>query len=261
MTFKLKVLVASLALVVALPASAAMDNSLAVGNSSLVLTLWNSVNQTSATFDLGVTKSTFDSASAQTFSLKGTDQIAAWNSFFSTGSLSDVKYGVFAGDTTGDPSQASFLTTGANAWSDIMNQDVISIASKFDDYILDNNNNSTHYSAANGASFVSNPAANAYAGFVYNVDGGIADLGFDMIGNASSNLYLWSITAPTGNVDNYGTAAANKVGGAYFSLNTVDGVLSYSLASLAPVPEADTSAMMLAGIGLMGFIARRRKSV
>jgi hypothetical protein len=26
-----------------------------------------------------------------------------------------------------------------------------------------------------------------------------------------------------------------------------------------PVPEADTSAMMMAGLGLMGVIARRRK--
>lgn len=258
MTFKLKALVASLALVAALPASAAMDNSLATGNSSLVLTLWNSVKQTSATFDLGVTKSTFNTASAQAFSLKGADQVAAWNSFFATGSLSDVKYGVFAGDTTGDPSQASFITTGAATWSDIMNQDVISIASKFDDYILDNNSNSSHYSAANGASFINSTSANAYAGMVYNVDGGIADLGYDMLGGVSSNLAVWNITSPTGNVDGYLTAAANKVSNAYFSLNTVDGVLSYSVAA---VPEADTSAMMLAGIGLMGFIARRRKSV
>jgi len=261
MSFKLKALVASLALVAALPASAAMDNSLATGNSSLVLTLWNPVAQTSATFDLGVTKSTFNTATAQTFSLKGADQVAAWNSFFASftaGGLADVKYGVFAGDTTGDPSQASFITTGAAAWDAIMNQDVISIASKFDDYILDNNNNASHYSVANGASFINSTSVNAYAGLVYNVDGGIADLGYNMLGDTSSNLALWNITAPTGNDDPYATAAANKVSGAYFSLNTVDGVLSYSVAA---VPEADTSAMMLAGIGLMGFIARRRKSV
>lgn len=29
----------------------------------------------------------------------------------------------------------------------------------------------------------------------------------------------------------------------------------------APIPEADTSTMLLMGAGIMGFIARRRKSI
>lgn len=33
------------------------------------------------------------------------------------------------------------------------------------------------------------------------------------------------------------------------------------LALVAPSPEPDTYAMMLAGLGLMGFVARRRKQV
>jgi hypothetical protein len=37
--------------------------------------------------------------------------------------------------------------------------------------------------------------------------------------------------------------------------------LSYTTDATAPIPEADTSAMLLAGIGLMGMIARRRKSI
>jgi hypothetical protein len=39
------------------------------------------------------------------------------------------------------------------------------------------------------------------------------------------------------------------------------GSLNYVSATVAAVPEADTSAMMLVGLGLMGFIARRRRSV
>jgi hypothetical protein len=42
----------------------------------------------------------------------------------------------------------------------------------------------------------------------------------------------------------------------YFNLSSAGG-LSY----VAAVPEADTSAMLLAGLGLMGFIARRRTAV
>jgi hypothetical protein len=36
---------------------------------------------------------------------------------------------------------------------------------------------------------------------------------------------------------------------------------TWAVATLAPVPEADTSAMLLMGAGVMGFMARRRKQV
>ena len=41
---------------------------------------------------------------------------------------------------------------------------------------------------------------------------------------------------------------------------SASGLLTYTGASVAAVPEADTSAMMLAGLGLMGFVARRRRA-
>ena len=41
---------------------------------------------------------------------------------------------------------------------------------------------------------------------------------------------------------------------------SASGLLTYTTASVAAVPEADTSAMMLAGLGLMGFVARRRRA-
>ena len=42
---------------------------------------------------------------------------------------------------------------------------------------------------------------------------------------------------------------------------TSTGTASYSgsLSAISPVPEAETYSMMLAGLGLMGFVARRRK--
>jgi len=39
----------------------------------------------------------------------------------------------------------------------------------------------------------------------------------------------------------------------------VPGHPTQDLAVFAPVPEPQTYAMMLAGLGLMGFVARRRK--
>jgi hypothetical protein len=54
------------------------------------------------------------------------------------------------------------------------------------------------------------------------------------------------------------TTGANEPGFAgWLLVGHLEGV-----ATLAPVPEADTYAMMLAGLGLVGFMAhRRRKSV
>ena len=43
-------------------------------------------------------------------------------------------------------------------------------------------------------------------------------------------------------------------------IETSQNAALFSASSTAPVPEADTSAMLLMGAGLMGFIARRRRN-
>lgn len=42
--------------------------------------------------------------------------------------------------------------------------------------------------------------------------------------------------------------------------NTSDGAESFFLVSTAPVPEPETYALMLAGLGVVGFISRRRRA-
>ena len=44
-------------------------------------------------------------------------------------------------------------------------------------------------------------------------------------------------------------------------IETSQNAALFSASSTAPVPEADTSAMLLMGAGVMGFMARRRKQV
>ncbi len=76
-----------------------------------------------------------------------------------------------------------------------------------------------------------------------------------------------------------GTSAGSSISGTGFTVTGATGVLNglnYSLiansitaggwdlvvgSSVNPVPEADTSAMLLMGAGVMGFMARRRKQV
>ena len=63
------------------------------------------------------------------------------------------------------------------------------------------------------------------------------------------------------NLDKYGAFGGGMVVGAYASwINSVIGGGATSSGALAPVPEAETWAMMLAGLGLIGFWARRRPS-
>jgi hypothetical protein len=70
----------------------------------------------------------------------------------------------------------------------------------------------------------------------------------------------WSFNGTTDKTTNFATLGA---GSYYFKVQgTADGIYggSYTIAtSVAAVPEPETYAMMLAGLGLMGFIARRRK--
>lgn len=86
----------------------------------------------------------------------------------------------------------------------------------------------------------------------YSVQAGLGqDLGFYKIENGTNPgvlLGLRSVTQYLG-ADNSPSL---------FNLDS-NGVLTYTVATVAAVPEVDTSAMMISGIALMGFIARRRK--
>jgi MYXO-CTERM domain-containing protein len=42
---------------------------------------------------------------------------------------------------------------------------------------------------------------------------------------------------------------------------TENGVLTFTSPSVSPIPEADTWAMLLAGLGMLGMIVRRRTGV
>ncbi len=73
--------------------------------------------------------------------------------------------------------------------------------------------------------------------------GTISGLTFDSINPGENSSYLVLYTAST----TYSTSIAS----------VIDGSVA-SAATFAPVPEPETYAMMLAGLGLMGFVARRR---
>jgi len=277
MKFQLKALVAALAIVAALPAQAAMQTAVVGTDSSLILTLVDSTNVVSATFDLGPTFSTFDRTVNQSWDLKTVNYIDAWNAFNGAASAGK-QWGVYVADGAGTAAgaQARLVTAGTAAGlsTTITNSGLGSTAALFDQFITASNNiaaNGTsilnnHQQVENGSNFVSLlPATNAASGLnvnAYSTTGKIANSGGDSNGAFDTDLFAWTITRSSSNNINNATPAQLSVAGfnPFFNLSST-GVLTYTATAAAPVPEPETYGMLLAGLGMIGFVARRRKSV
>ena len=267
MKFQLKALVAALALVAAVPAHAAVDTATS-GNSSFVLTVFDKVANVSASFDLGKNYLDFNqvanvgavstaSASGTSFSwdLAGNaDYASAWTSFLGAATLPNIKYAITAADNTGSPGPGSrgYITTLAATGLSLSNSGMVTAMGNFQTYI-DVQNFGGH-SAANGSFFSDTSTA---AGVLYNSNRvGGTTTGPTTVGSIGSSLGVIQITygGTTAFLPTVATVFGN---GAQFNLAN-NGALTYN--TIAAVPEADTWAMMLLGLGFMGFVARRKQA-
>jgi len=261
MNFKLKALVAALALAVTLPASAAMDKA-ETGSSSLILTLLDTTAGVSATFDLGFNKGTFNQAANGSWDLTSGNYASAWSSFWGTASSANTQYSVFAGDVLGAASgDQSIFTTVASTWVNTSNTVLGNMQASFDTYIFANNAIGNHSIVADGASFATvATGGSAYAGVgpALGTGGKIGNAGADTNALIGTDMSVYNIVRNGTGGLTVATATKLNVAGfnPIFNMSSA-GALTYTSA-VAAVPEADTSAMMLAGLGLMGFIARRR---
>jgi hypothetical protein len=91
--------------------------------------------------------------------------------------------------------------------------------------------------------------------------------GTDTTANLDTNLNFWNVARGTATNGAGQTVRTRFVGEGAANLATPDfwnlssaGVLTYNTVGTAPIPEADTWAMMLLGLGFMGFVARRRQA-
>ena len=278
MKFQLKALAAALALAVTLPAHAAIDKA-NTGNGSLVLTLLDRVGTISATFDLGKNYSDFSvapnvaantganggfltsnvDAAGTSFSWNLTqgDYAAAWTSFLQVGTLANTQWGVLAGDNLGSLAGGrGYITTAFTAGTAIKSSEVSTDTSNLDTYLTQVNTEGNHAAVADGAS--SAISGSGYAGSaVFGPNGALSGKGPTTLGAVGSDVGVIQVSTVASSISpaNQYTFANN----AHFNLSST-GLLTYSTTAVAAVPEADTWAMMFMGLGLMGFIARRKQA-
>ena len=270
MKFQLKALAAAAILAAVLPAQAATTSAVS-GNSSLVLTVYDKTANISAMFDLGKDYSDFNVSGASfansgvdsagtgfSWNLASGDYATAWSLFNATATAANTVYAVTAQDNTGAGAGGRGLVSTYKSFATNPTTGQLgSIATNFDLYRLGNELGSNvtyenHSVVANGGSVSS--AGSSYAPVYYLSDKNY-NLGPIAVGAIGSDLGVFQYaSAATTFVTPTLTVFGN---GAKFNLAS-NGSLVYS--TVAAVPEADTWAMMLLGLGFMGFVARRKQA-
>lgn len=283
--FKLKALAAAVGIAVAGMggnAVAAIANA-ASGNSELFLTVWDTAAQRSYTRDLGVfldSYGTQNAANAFTTNVDVTPTFSqsfaadtTWATFAGASTPAQVaswRWSVVGSDSAGLPGPnglrmvytSSFAdqTRAALAGNLATNGNITQIVGKPDTYIAGLNQSDTTVSI-NNSYIVTDPSSAGYIGqldvsfgtFVPNLNV------WEQVGTGMNFNYVTRGSASSSATEalfrTYGTAA----GGPSQWLLGTDGNLTFA-ASVAPIPEPGEWAMLLAGLAVVGSIARRRLS-
>lgn len=289
---KLQHIAAAVALVAAGTANAAIATG---GNGSLVMIAYDKLGgtTTAGVFDLGLTMddligSTGNGSGISATSLAGTaanlswnfntntlsingvasttygnnDWTAAWNRLLANSDAADLQYVVTAFDTLGvGPSKRS-IVTGTPGSSFVFNTTTASglqqiAGGQGSDIFTPIANKGTVASAANGAyTFIAaDGVADRATGYAMAGDGfgdnwrNFNGLNGETFAGNTTALYV---------VD--GAAKKFQLGGS-LALNAATGVLSFGVSTVTPaVPEPSTYALMVAGLAVVGAVARRRRA-
>ena len=284
MNFKLNALIAAALMAAAAPSFAAISDATS-GNGELLVNLrfYTGDNNSggddiSAVFDLGVTMNDFlanrgVAGYSQTWNLTSANYGTAWNTVmaFAGANTAAIEYNVIALDNSNSNTAggARYLTTAGATFPALANLNTNNF-SFLNSYVTTNNSRGTHATEVNGASTAtSSDAQNTYFG---KVNGGLGD-GDNWAGQTTADTTktlataqnFWFLTTSSTTNAHQATKSAfgvdlngnGSIGTGEFgqwSVNAAAGTVSFA----NPVPEASTYGMMLAGLGLVGFMARRR---
>ncbi|MDP2030730.1 MAG: PEP-CTERM sorting domain-containing protein [Thiobacillus sp.] len=280
MNFKLNALVAAALLVAAGSANAAMSGATS-GNGELLI---NFISQggTSATaggddmsavFDLGVSMNDFlthknQAGYTQTWSLTGANYGSAWSDLLAfSANDAAIEFNVIALDNV----NTRYLTTNDIATYSSLTNANLGGFQNMDLYVNANNLRGSNATEVNGASTaLASDVANSYFRAVNGAGQGDTWLTktTDTTKNLATAQNFWSLSVGAGSGSSQASKSAfgvdlngnGSIGTGEFgewSVNMAAGTVTFANPA-APVPEASTYGMMLAGLGLVGFMARRR---
>jgi hypothetical protein len=291
MNFKLKAFALAAIMAVSAPAFAAIDGG-ATGNGELLLNVryYGGTSPTSggddisALFDLGFKMDDMLATNGQAFNkswdLTAGAYGASWSqlmNFVGSTNASQIEFSVIALDNT------DFGTIGGSRYLTTMNVETApKLATRplvafqnMEKYIDANNSRGTHATDANGAS-VAEPTddPNTFFSAINGTGAGdtwLKNTTVDTTQPLGTEQNFWFLT--TSSISSFAPAVTTPFGidlnqdgvistGEFskFTL-TENGVLAFTSPSVSPIPEADTWAMLLAGLGMLSMMVRRRTGV
>ena len=246
----------------------------------------NGGDDISALFDLGITMNSFIAQAntagyTRTWDLSAANFGSAWSTLtsFNPALNSTIEYNVIALDNAGQnvAGGGRYLTTSTSTtYPSITNANTL-LLGQTNTLLVANQGRGTHGTESNGASTAtSGDAQNTYFGKINNgtVDGDTwggqttadttrllnVEQYFHLITNSSTVATAQATkTAFGADLDGNGSLSTAGAYGNELGVWAVNGSnLTYSVAA-APVPEPEGIAMLLAGLGVMGAMVRRRK--
>lgn len=270
MKFQLKALTAALVLSAASLSAQAAMNTAGSGDSSLILTMLDNNANISATFDLGYNYSSFAdlvtaaNSGSFTWNVTSGDYANAWNTYWATASATDTKWAIYAADGTGSGVGAVGMITTVSGGANLsLTTQLVNSVTAFDRYIAANNNimdttsgaTSNHGAVANGASTATGGTAFAES-LAYGTAGRVNGAGYVATTGLDQSMTVVQLLSGANNTARITTSTLGNSEGNYsFALSSA-GVLTFNVPA---VPEADSYAMLLAGLGVIAAVVRRRK--
>ncbi|WON74865.1 PEP-CTERM sorting domain-containing protein [Nitrosospira sp. Is2] len=250
---KIKYLAAAVALITSSTALAAFDGS--AGNSSVLFNAYESVSGYSFALDTGLRKDDFTPSFTGLSVNLAND--ANWNSFLThvgSAHLADIKWNIIAADTNAgsvDHDPVSYLTSGpaVGVPDGTRNAQLNSWGGNFNSFVTASGNfGATGFAGGNSTVHLKEGPADYASYEVAHGSSWNTKSNFDTTAGLGGTLSFYELTkngAPVTNVVNshqLGTVTLSEAGAL----------------AISPIPEADSWAMLLAGLALVGSIARRR---